>query len=233
MRWLRRILIIFVVLGVALGLLLIYIGPTTPNWYQPPSPQDEQVVALADRVEYRLLEETRKIRDEEDPWTLRIRQEQINAWLSARLPAWIAHEQNTTWPDQLGTPQVRIDENRMLLALPIGPPDSRRVVVAQIDPKITKTQGLTLKLTAVRFGRLSVPGNPVAVMIDTIKRFGGDQVDEAALDSISDLLSGRRGIDPVLNLQDGRRVEIMSLSCRDGMVDLTSRTLSHEHKIVR
>src|SRR5262245_47158200 len=100
----RRRRIIFMVIFVVLGAAAVLICRMTQGsraWYAPPDSHDPQVAVLADKVENRMLEEVQKVRTESEPWTLRVRESQVNAWLSARLPQWIAHEQHSKWPDQL------------------------------------------------------------------------------------------------------------------------------------
>src|SRR6185503_12670556 len=115
-----RLLIVLFLLAVIAGLVLWRLTWTAPRWWAPPNPRNAQVAALADHVELRLIEEAQRIRPVEEPWTIRIRQEQVNAWLSAKLPQWIEHlrrDEQLEWPQQLGTPQVKFDRDGISLGL--------------------------------------------------------------------------------------------------------------------
>ncbi|MHC5003215.1 MAG: hypothetical protein ACYTJ0_08830, partial [Planctomycetota bacterium] len=197
---------------------------SVPEWYEPPAADDEQVAALADRVEYRLLEEAQKIRPAEEHWTLRVREEQVNAWLSSRLPDWIAHERNVRWPDRLGTPQVRFAEDEIAVALPVGEGPYRRVFVARLAPAV-RDGALIVELIGLQVGRLAIPGDPLSTMASMLRQASLDgTIDVGSWQPVLDVLSGREPIDPVLTLSDDRRVELLGVTCRTAAIELTSRT---------
>jgi hypothetical protein len=49
---------------------------------------------------------------------------------------------------------------------------------------------------------------------------------------VVNLITGKRSIPPVLELSDGRQVELTSLECLRGAVDLTSTTGRPDHAAV-
>jgi hypothetical protein len=224
LRFLKRLVFALVTAIVVMTVVIGSVSRTVPEWYQPPSPQNAEVSRLAERVEYRLVEETRKIREPEDLWTLRVREEQINAWLATRLPEWIAHEQGVQWPPQLGTPQVRVDRGHVALALPVGDDAYRRVVVARLGAEV-RDGGLWLSLERVQVGRLAIPGDPLDTLLAMARRTPlQDQIDGTAWKPVLDVLSGREPLEPMLELGDNRRVELMDVRCRRGAIEFTSRT---------
>ena len=110
MARLRRVVLALILLVAFLGVFAYFLMRTAPDWYQPPSADDPEIADLAATVEYRIVEELQRIRDTTDPkpWTVRVREEQVNAWLVARLPEWLMHEHGESWPDDLRAPQIHI-----------------------------------------------------------------------------------------------------------------------------
>ncbi|MBT5583873.1 MAG: hypothetical protein HOJ54_07710, partial [Phycisphaerae bacterium] len=89
-------------LGAVIGLILLaaigwWLAGLTPQWYQSAATTDAAASELGETAEYRLVEEFQKIRPEEDVWRLRIPEEAINAWLTARLKQWLAGR-GVDWP---------------------------------------------------------------------------------------------------------------------------------------
>jgi hypothetical protein len=193
-----------------------------PAWYAPPAAHDAAASELADRVEYGLIQQAQKVREpQEETWTLRIRQDQINAWLATRLRKWIEHE-GGSWPARLGTPQVEIDGGALSIAVPVLHNSSPRFIVARILPEI-ENQRLQLKLDRVALGRISLPGEPVANLLKLI----GDASprDTPQIENILGALEQRDAIDPRFRLSDGRRIELLKLRLGDGLIDITAKTL--------
>lgn len=195
-----------------------------PVWYAPPDVRDEAVVALADRVEYRLVQESQRIRPEDETWTLRIREEQINAWLAARLRQWLAHE-GREWPAALGTPQIRIEPQAVSIALPIGDRDQPRYLVAQFAPHIVNGQ-MQIALERVQFGRVSLPGEPVANIVKTLSNAAPDSLQLPPIRDAIERLQQRENMAPEFELADGRRVQLIDVALRSGAIDVTARTIA-------
>lgn len=233
-------------LGLLLTLLLVGAGVIyiawrlsweKPTWYSPPNPRDQHVAQLADDTEYSLLENTQKIRAPQEDWTLRLSANQINAWLSTRLPAWIEHDAAMHWPAQLGTPQVLIEPDGLRVALPLGgegaehggPAAAQRTIVATLAPSITADHRLALPLTHVALGRISMPwgGEPLSKLVDAIRQVAPEFLDDERVRSAIDVLAGRQTVPPQFTLSDGRRVVLTSVKLEAGFVQITARTLEH------
>src|SRR5690606_20368524 len=95
---LRRALIVTVLIGLGIGVWLWWGLRTAPAWYELPEAIEPRMQAFADRVEMRMLEEATAERDADAPWGVRITDEQVNAWLAAKLRPWLAHEGDFDWP---------------------------------------------------------------------------------------------------------------------------------------
>lgn len=222
-RW-RRVMAVTVVLALGVIALVWWLSRVPPAWYAPP-PLDQQTIALADRAEYRLVQEAQKIRaPDQDVWTLRIRQEQINAWLAARLEQWIEHE-GQRWPEQLGTPQVSIQSHAISIALPLHGRSRTRFIVANIHPLI-EDGTLRLELDRVALGRVSLPGEPLANLLEMLGEAAPEALTVPQITTAIDWLRRRDAIDPVIDLADDRRVRIVDVHLDDGWMDITARTLA-------
>ena len=108
MKKVFAILLFAVLLGLG---FLAWASQSAPGWYAPVDPYDPDVSTLAETVEYRVAEELTKVRADEEPWALRVRDEQVNAWLASRLPEWVAHDGGRGWPDEVGG-DVELDKGR-------------------------------------------------------------------------------------------------------------------------
>ena len=225
----RRILgLLFLVLVIAAGAIfgLWQWSRSAPEWYRPPDPADEDVAAFAERIEYRLTQETQRIRPLDEEWTVRVREEQANAWLATRLSDWMAHEHGRPWPEELGPPQVHLQDGRMSIALDAGPHAGGRVITARIIPQMTGEQ-LTFQLEGLDVGRVPVPGNPARRLTELARDLmPADSPQAATMREIMDILTGRTPIDPVVDLADGRRVRLRRIATAGGCLDLTSVTLA-------
>ncbi len=221
----RRIgLALLILLGLA-ALWLWHLSTLGPAWYAPPNPHDQTVIALADTVEYRLVEEVQKLRPAQDNrWTLRVRQQQINAWLAARLPKWIAHEHGSEWPSKLGTPQVRIEADGLSVALPVIEGGGQRIFVARIIPQLADGQ-LKVQVERIAVGRIGLRGESIANLLAMLADHAPQLMDDPQVRSIIDALEQRDSIKPEFELSDGRRIQLLNMRLADGWIDFDVVTL--------
>lgn len=223
-KWRRLFAVCFVLM--VIGALVVWrLTRTPPHWYAPPNANDAAVVDLADQVEYRLLEEFQKIRDTPEPWRLRIREEQINAWLATRLMDWIAHHEDLTWPEDLDLPQIRFQPDGISLAVSIEALGGNTVVVTRVMPHFDGGD-LFVELDHYSVGRLSLPGESTNHLAKLIDRYAGSTaMDDPGAQLLVRLFKGEERIDPVLTLADSRRVRLTNLQLESGSVVLTAHTL--------
>lgn len=230
-RW-RRIVLVAALALVGAGAFLWQWSKSPPAWYQPPDPGDAKVVALADRFEYGLVEHAQKIRPEGDSWTIRVRAEHMNAWLAARLPAWIAHDAELEWPSTLGTPQVHLEPGVVHLAVPVALSASpangpTRTVVVSLRPRIVDG-GLALTLDRIAMGKLSMSGQPMSNLVSMVEQVAPRALENEQVQRMIDVLWGRELIDPVMVLADGRRVRATRVVAFEGFAEITARTMQPE-----
>ena len=221
------------VAAIALVLLLIVGGgaaawwwlQSAPSWYDPPDAADPAVVAFAETVEKRVVEEMQRIRPEgDDAWTLRVRDGQLNAWLLERLPAWLEREASFAWPPALGAPQAHFGPDGIDVGIAIREgPLAERVVVARVEPALVDDR-MALRLVSVGLGRARIGSAPIERFTDLLGSVAPDALDPEARERIVALLDGRTTFEPVVPLADGRHVRVIDFRLHDGAVDITSRT---------
>lgn len=230
----RKFVITLLVLF-ALGIGALYWAThTPPAWYDPPSRDNERVEHVADRFEYRVVEEAQKIRADDATWTVRVREEHLNAWLATRLPQWLAHTHDLAWPAYLHTPQVHLQAEGVSLAVGLGQSD-RRIVMARFMPGIEAGR-LRVDVHDLTMGRLPLPGDPTRQLLEQLReaRRAADQApqtnqvdDDNIMSVIERLIAGHASVEPVFTLSDGRRVRLLALEIHDGAIDMTSQTLAN------
>ena len=106
-RWYRWSFICFATISL-LAIVAWWLTWQPPHWYQVPDASSDAVARMADRAEFRLIEEFQKVRDADDAWHVRIGDEAINAWLAARLEAWLSHEHGS-----MSTEDMRASTERL------------------------------------------------------------------------------------------------------------------------
>ncbi len=205
------------------GLIAWRIALSAPSWYHPPDAHDPAISQLADDVEYRLVEEVHRPRSE--PFTLRLREEQANAWLAARLPRWIAGR-NLKWPDALGTPQVRLTEDSIELACGVRAASGSQVLVAHLKPRMEQDR-LILAVTGITLGRIPMRITSADALMHLLPPDQQSELIESELGVLlSDAMGGGAALEPIVTLSDGRLARIEAIDAGSGHVDLT--LLVHE-----
>lgn len=220
---LLAVLCVFVLVGIV---ALWGMTRVPPHWYEPPNPTDAKVIELADRVEFRLLEEFQKIRPDPEPWKLRVREKQLNAWLATKLQDWIAHKEDLIWPEDLDMPQIRFEPDGISLAVAVESLGPSRIIVTRMMPRF---EGGELLVTVNRFslGRLNIPGKPVERIAGLIDKYASSaEMDDPVAFLFLRMLRGDEHIDPVLDLADSRCVRLTNLELEHGSVILTAKTLA-------
>lgn len=223
-----------IILGLIIGLLVLaatlwWLSSVPPRWYQPPDAHDAEANELAALVEHRLAEEMHRIRDDNAPWQLRIREEQINAWLATRMSRWLEHEHGMEWPSQLGTPQVRFDRETISIALPaeFEQLDDKkgvraRAITLTLTPYLDESE-IRFKLIGIRIGRLPSPGDPMDHVARLVDIRGGEGGDDLAHFFVQ-LVTGQIGVAPVIKLVDRRQVRLSALHLDRGVMDVSAVT---------
>jgi len=223
---------IFVLLIVG-GVVFWRFAVSAPSWYHPPARDDVAAQRLAEQTEYDLVVAFQQVRDEA-PWTCTISEDALNAWLASRLPAWIARERGvsltTAWPDTVGTPQVRVTEEGIDVAVPVEFRGAMRTLVARVRPQVTD-EGASFEITGLGVGRLRISTEFVPELAQASREKGMGVSEEDASSSAAFSVDrwvraivegGRTGT--TIELADARCVTIQSLTLGEGTLTLSNRT---------
>lgn len=210
------------------GALLWRMTQMPPTWYQPADINNQAAAALAQAVENRIIEELHKLRPADQTWTLRLRAQHLNAWLTARLPRWLIHEQNLNWPQQLGPPQLRFTRKGIDLALQLSPNDQPRFITLRVLPRVEYEQ-LFIPFERLYLGRIPALYSELDDLITWAADYGAAQtLQTPEAQWLLQLLAESESLQPQIVLADQRTVMLLDLRLHDGHIDLKLQTLPPE-----
>lgn len=195
-----------------------------PSWWSPPPAGNAEAALLADRVEYGLVELVHKIRNDDQPWSVRLTQPQVNAWLALRLRPWIEREFDGGWPEQVALVQARLHPQGLTVAAQLNDDGAARLVSVELHSHIAQGQ-LHLQLGGAALGRLPIPSWYRDTSLHRALSSGHSAPSPVANSDLLDLLTGSAGIGPILTLADDRRIELLQLTFGPGELIATCRTL--------
>ena len=222
-----------------------------PSWWRSIRREDPVLVSLARRVENSVMNEAAANRPtrqasgvwQSDQWQIRLSADEASAWLSIRLPMWLANQKDEfRWPRNLEDVQVEFQDGALTVGARVdgkrepAPTEGSatdatggRVLTATVAPRFDGQGRLYLPAERVNVGRLAIPASWV------LDRSGGGAATRYIPESIRTLpettalvraFEGDQAIleSPVIKLGDGRRVRVLSLSLDRGMLEITCRT---------
>ena len=224
-RWLSRRgtwLLLLLVLPMALCGLLFILASWTPGWFQLVDPDDPAAADHGQQVEFRLAEEFQLIRPESEVWRLRIRDTDINAWLSTRLLPWLSHEQDFQWPDGVSRPQIRFTPGGLDVAARIQDViGGDRVITVGFNPELVDGR-MILHPGGIAIGRLPVPFSGAGVEAILQESLKGTQ---GAFSEFAEVAMGRATMEALIPLVDSRQVRLSGLKFESGAVVLEAKTV--------
>lgn len=220
---LKAFCILILILGVATAIVW-QLTRESPKWWSPVDLNDPNVSIEAEQFEYKLIEQTHKIRPKSEPWAIRIYDEHINAWLADRLSAWLTHDQDLSWPENMSLPQVRLSKDKITVAVQITDESRSRVVSLELEPQMID-DALLLRIEGISLGRLSLPGKPVGQVVSWLNDAAPEgYFDDLRVRQMLDLLLEGSAIEPIFSLSDGRKIRLVSIACEEGAIVLQCLT---------
>ena len=231
-RWIsgRQALLLVILLPILLIALLLILASSSPGWFQLADRDDVAAGDHGQQVEFRLVEEFQLIRPEGEVWRLRIRDSDLNAWLSTRLLPWLSHEQNFRWPEGLSRPQVRFTSTGIEVAARVQDfLGGDRVVTLGFRPEVADGR-LTIHPGGVALGRLPVPFARSG--IDTLLE-GSLAVSEGALAELAAVAMGTATMEALIPLVDSRQVHLSRMEFESGAVVLEAMTIRNQDSPAR
>ena len=223
----RRVILTLGVLGLLAAAVVVWqLSWQKPDWWAPPEAADERVAEVAQQIEYSLIEQAHTVRADDEPWSVRIHDRHVNAWLASRLPSWLAHAQELDWPAGFGQPQVRFEPGSVTVAIELAGNGRQRFVAVRLVPSIVADQ-LRLVVDQVSLGKLTLPGKPIGEVMARLKEAAPSGfVNNPEVQVAMQWLLGGRSLDPVATLADGRIVRLVAVRCEEGAVVMQCRTIS-------
>jgi hypothetical protein len=84
---------------------------------------------------------------------------------------------------------------------------------------------LQLQIDRAALGRVGLPGEPLANLLQTLSQAAPEALSHPQVQSLLDLLSQRRQVTPIFELEDGRRIQLLDVRLGEGVIDLTVLTV--------
>ena len=186
-----------------------------PGWYRRAAVINDPALAAqrAEALERGAASALSERRDEA-PWSVEVKEEDAGAWVEHRLPRWLANR-GEEWPDGVDDLRLRFDAGRVLAAGRVG----SRVVSASAVVEV-RAGRVTLIEPRAAIGRLPLP---MGIARGLAGRIG---VGERELRAIVESLQGESGWPATHTLDDGRSVELLSITLEGGRARLVCRTVA-------
>jgi uncharacterized protein YpmS len=230
-RMVPRVLVVTSLVLVALLSVILFsvvsLINKAPEWWRAVDVSSLQTKDLAEQVEKAVVSTVHRHRPLDEPWTVAVTVQQANAWLNVKLPQWISNR-SAQWPAQIEELQMHFTgEDTLALGARIQGHDSSRVVVATVRPSVEQDGSLWLRMDAAQAGRLDLPRNwTVEQLRDWIPQEVSERI---PTDQLLDALAAMAPMfeEPVLKLDDGRRVRLLAIRPENGRLLLTCVTEPH------
>ena len=215
-RWWLILLVVALVFlaGIVAALWLVR---AEPSYWEPVDANDPAVAATAERIESRITSQTTSVRPPNEVWELQVGEDQVNAWLAARLPLWLANQQVDRDVIQ-AVPQAMIDINldRVELAVQVRLDGLAQIVRFAYRPQADGEQPMELVLKSVYAGRLRVP---LELLVEQVRARAGLDAQDA-----DRIVRHLQSVPLRLALDDGRIVTVTDVQLGEGVATLTCRT---------
>lgn len=247
---LRVLAVVAFVFLLAIGGSMFYswrLASQPPEWWHPVDPANPEVDRTARSVENAISDQMHRVRPTPpasagttpDPaapgagtWTLVLKEAEANAWLAARLEEWLLNRhERVVWPAAAGRPQVSFADGLVRLGFEVSakPGEKGRVITVSLAPTIDQAGAMWLRLDSLALGRFPLPGSTVAEAGGQLieSRLPPEMKDNPDTAKFLGALSGKSPLmdRAVMKLSDGRRVEIVRITPRPGVLEIECRTL--------
>lgn len=236
-----------VVLVGAAALIGAALAQEPPSWWRVIDARDPALAAKAQLIENGAATQLTKIRAAGDgqavgpPWTIALKAEDANAWLATRLGRWLESQDNAKvrWPKELGQVQVAFDDGMITLAASVHAGGAKngsqaQVLSASLRPDLRPDGSLWMPARQVGLGRLAMPASWMLSPAGDAKMHVAEVPESIrALPQTKDLLKVLSGEiaamrSATVKIGDGRRVRLLKLESRGGVLLITCQTLPRE-----
>lgn len=223
-RCARRLMMAVVLGSVATGAAGWLLARAEPEYWREVDRNDPDVVRRAEAFEQELERVLGQVRSEETSWELRLEQEELREWVATRMPEWLkdngVQQDLPRWLDQ---PMVVFEDDQLVVAGRVKFKGRSQIISVQLEPVTGPNGEVELRLAGAAAGRLPLPAGPLLDKL--VAHYGSlDSAQAAAIRKITKDLQGMPL--PVVDLSDGRKVEITNIRLRSGVAVLECRTVN-------
>ena len=195
-------------------LTAIALARDTPDWWREADLNTAQTQDLARRVEIAIVEHVHKPRPQSDTWRVSVNVEQANAWLNAKLPAWV-ESRDLEWPDKVEQIQADFNDGIITLGARLHKDASSQIVAASFQLEIRNDGALWIKQPRARAGRLDLPSGWT---VARLREWLPPELEES--EAMNRVLVALAGDGPLfeqarLKLGDGRIVRMLRITSSD------------------
>lgn len=224
-RFARRLVMAIVLLCVATGAAGWLMARAEPEYWREVDRNDPAVVQRAEAFEQELERELGRIRPQETSWELTLEQEELREWVATRMPEWLkdkgVQQDLPPWLDQ---PMVVFEDDKLVVAGRVSFKGCSQIISVQLEPVTGPGGEVELRLAGAKAGRLPLPSG--ALLDKLVAHYGSvDAAQAAAIRKVKKDLEHMPL--PVVDLSDGRKVEITNIHLRSGVVVLECRTVNN------
>ena len=205
------LLLLILALAVLVGIVLL----RPPDWWTPIQSDDVVASPIGERFENACINEAHRVRAGDQPWAVRVRDDDVNAWLATRLPRWMEHAGATG----IVIAQVRFREGAIDIAADV--PEVPSVAIVTIVPSLTNDE-LAADRVSVAIGHLPLPFAQRMVIEPLMHLLGGDDA-PYEFKLAAAILNGK-GISAEFKLGDGRTLRLRDLELHEGEMLLEFET---------
>lgn len=213
-RWLFAVAVLVPIALVAAALVLVVLAGRSPAWANAPLPAD--AATAAERLENAAATQLTAPRPTDPaadparwtstPWEVSLQESDVNAWLAHRLPMWLEHRGMAAQGDSPHV-VVSLEDGLVRVATQVRQGNDVRTLSADCVPRVDASGALWLDVRAVYLGSLRVPRSLLSGSGTPLPATGETRRVLDALDGEAPLVSPA-----VIDLEDGRRVRILSLT---------------------
>jgi len=214
-------------------LTAISLARDTPRWWRDADFSNPKAQDLARRVEIAIVEHVHKPRSDANAWRVSVDVEQANAWLNAKLPAWV-ESRDLEWPDKVEQVQADFNDGTITLGARLNKDAASQIVAASFQLEIRDDGALWIRQPRARAGRLDLPsGWTVARLREWLPP---ELEDSEAMDRVLVALAGEGPLfaQARLKLGDDRIVRVLRITSGDDQLlieAVTERTTPDEDNI--
>jgi len=138
------------------ALVALKLVSDTPDWWKRADFNNKRTDDLARRVEVAVVERVHQPRPESEVWRVSVDVRQANAWLNAKLPAWV-ESRELEWPDRVTQIQADFNDGIITLGAKLDKDAASQIVAASFQLEVRDDGALWIKQPRARAGRLDLP----------------------------------------------------------------------------